>query len=206
MFQEYARFLALPSRATFLAARRVWLENQSLREKKFAPLTPAELQTVAELLAAGEANDVIECVHGWRSRAAFSPRAHYYTAEAHGLLGDHEAAEMERWVFSACLQGILATGDGSRRRPYVICQLSDEYDVLKLLGLQGKKQHLVQRGRRSCDVLTCEDGTQVWFNVSDLISVPAEVVQALPTLEVKREPATIQTKRRASGPLRTVPR
>ncbi|QDU26294.1 hypothetical protein ETAA8_13720 [Anatilimnocola aggregata] len=201
MFQEFARFLTLPSRATYLAARRAWLQLN------VEPLTPADLQGVAELLAAGEATAVIERVHGWQSRAALSPRAHYFAAEAHESLGESEPAEMERWVFSACLQGILATGDGTRRKPYIVSQLSDEYDVLKLLGLRSEKQQLVQRGRRSCDVLTCHDGSHLWFNVSDLIAVPEEAISQAPLVEIKRtEKGVIRTTRRISDPLRAVPR
>ena len=114
---------------------------------------------------------------------------------------------MERWVFRACLQGILATGDGSRRKPYLVSQLSDEYDVLKLLGQTCEKQHLVQRGPRSCDVLTCDDGSQRWFNISDLVPVPVPAESPMPVVQVKREATgIIRTKRRTSGSLRTVPR
>ncbi len=206
MHQEFTRFLELPGRATYLAARRAWLRLN------VSPLSPADLQTVAELLAAGEFAAVIECVHGWQARAAFSPRAHYFAAEAHTALGEAEDAEVERWAFSACLQGILATGDGTRHKPYVISQLPDEYDVLKLLGLTCVKQHLVQRGRRSCDVISCHDSSQLWFNISDLVAVPAATVAEQPVLveRVKsRAVASTQanrTKRRTSGPLRSVPR
>jgi len=206
MFQEFARFLTLPSRATYLAARSAWLQLN------VEPLTPADLQAVSELLAAGEVTAVIEQVHGWKSRAALSPRVHYFAAEAHESLGEAEQAEMERWVFSACLQGILATGDGTRRKAYIVSQLSDEYDVLKLLGLRSEKQHLVQRASRSYDVLTCTDGSQLWFNVSDLIPVPEETISPLPLVEVKRnemkriDQGVIRTKRRISDPRRTVPR
>lgn len=202
MYQEFARFLELPGRATFLAARAVWLQQ------KVTPLTPAELQAVAELLAAGEAAAVIEHVHSWKSRAAFSPRAHYLAGEAHAQLAQWEEAEAERLAFSACLQGILASGDGSSRKPYLVCQLSDEYDVLKLLGLTCVKQRLVQRGRRACDVLTCHDGSAIWFNISDLVAVP-QPEPAAPQDFVHIERTTnglIRTKRRTSGRLRTSPR
>lgn len=209
MFQEFARFVEQPSRATFLAARSAWL---TLR---VAPLTPADLQHVAQLLAAGAAAEVIECVHGWKARAAFSPRAHYFAGEAHALLGELDQAECERLVFTACLQGILATGDGSRRKPYLISQIPDEYDVLKLLGLTCEKQRLVQsksrsvRGTsRSCDVLSCHDGSQIWFNISDLVTVPARTeIQSRPLVHLQRSTTgIIRTKRRTSGRLRVSPR
>lgn len=202
MYQEFAHFLELPSRATFLAARAVWLQQN------VTPLTPAEMQTVADLLAAGEAEAVIKHVHSWKSRAAFSPRAHYFAGEAHAQLAQWEQAECERLAFSACLQGILATGDGSRRKPYIVSQIPDEYDVLKLLGLTCVKQHLVQRGRRACDVLTCHDGSSIWFNISDLLAVPKlEVTPPQDFVHIERTSSgLIRTKRRASGRLRASPR
>lgn len=207
MHQEFTRFLELPGRATFLAARRAWLRLN------VSPLSPADLQAVAQLLAAGEFPAVIEQVHAWHARAAFSPRAHYFAAEAHTALGEADDAEVERWAFSACLQGILATGDGTRRKPYVISQLPDEYDVLKLLGLTCVKQHLVQRGRRSCDVISCHDGSQLWFNVSDLVAVPtamatrpAALVERAKAKVIAASTQAIRTKRRTSGRLRTSPR
>ncbi len=202
MYQEFARFLELPGRATFLAARAVWLQQ------KVTLLTPADLQAAAELLSAGDAQAVINLVHSWKSRAAFSPRAHYLAGEAHAQLAQWEEAESERLAFSACLQGILATGDGSSRKPYVISQIPDEYDVLKLLGLVCVKQRLVQRGRRACDVLTCADGSSVWFNISDLLAVPqTEVAAPQDFVYIERtKNGLIRTERRTSGRLRASPR
>lgn len=202
MFQEFARFLELPGRATFLAARAAWLQLN------LSPLTPDELQSAQNLLAAGNAAAVIKKVHGWKSRAAFSPRAHYFAGEAHAKLGELEQAEVERLAFSACLQGILSTGDGTRRKPYLISQIPDEYDVLKLLGLTCAKQRLVQRGRRSCDALTCHDGSTVWFNISDLLALPTEQKPVLiEPVQIERAAAGfIRTKRQTSGRLRASPR
>jgi hypothetical protein len=201
MFQEFARFLELPSRATYLAARRAWLRLN------LQPLHAAELQELAARLDAGDAAGVIEQAHGWHSRAALSPRAHFFAAEAHAALGQEEQAELERWVFSTCLKGILATGDGTRRKPYLITQIPDEYDLLKLLGLENEQQQIVLRGRRTCDVLTCTNGGEVWFDVSDLVPIPAELLPAKPVVELKKSPAGVtRTKRRSSGRLRTSPR
>lgn len=209
MFQEFARFLESPSRATYLAARGAWLRLE------VQPLHPAELTELAARLEAGDAAGVIEQAHGWRSRAALSPRVHYLTAEAHAVLGQSEHAELERWVFQACLQGMLATGDGTRRKPYVIAQLSDEYDVLKLRALNCEQQRFVQRGRKACDVLTCADGNEVWFDVTDLAQVPAEAIPAQSKSKSPRKPVVARlqaagitrTKHQTSpGRLKTSPR
>jgi hypothetical protein len=199
MFLEFARFLESPSRATYRAARSAWLRLD------LQPLHPAELSDLAARLAAGDAAGVIAEVHGWQSRAALSPRAHFLAAAAHDLLGQIEQAELERWVFSACLQGILATGDGSRRKPYSIAQMTDEQDVLKLLGLESMQQELTPRGGRTCDVLTCADGREVWFDVSDLVQVPVQLA-AVRSKQTAKKAAVTRTTRRTSGRLRTAPR
>jgi hypothetical protein len=199
MFQEFARFLESPSRATYLAARSAWLRLG------VQPLHPAELQDLAERLANDDAAGVIKEVHGWQSRAALSPRAHFLAAAAHDRLSQTEQGDLERWVFSTCLQGILATGDGSRRKPYVIAQLTDEQDVLKLQGFESIQQELTPRGRRTCDVLTGADGRELWFDVSELVQVPIELA-ARRSKQTLRKAAVSRTTRRTSDRLRTAPR
>jgi hypothetical protein len=198
MFLEFARFLESPSRATYLAARSAWLRLS------MQPLHPAELTELAARLAQGDTAGVIATAHDWKSRGALSPRVHYLTAEAHTVRGETEQAELERWVFSTCLQGILATGDGTRKKPFVIAQLTDEYDVLKLHGLECEQQRLVQRGRRTCDVLACSDGSEVWFEINALMRVPAEALPSKIQVELPAKAAGItRTTRRTSGRLRT---
>lgn len=200
MFLEFARFLESPSRATYLAARSAWLQSggQSLH--------PAELTELAALLEQGDATGVIEMAHGWQSRGALSPRVHYLTAQAHELRGEIEQAELERWVFQACLQGILATGSGTKQKPYVITQISDEYDVLQLRGVQSIGQRAVQRGRKTCDVLSCSDGNEIWFEIGDLMRVPAEAVPSRAKVAARKPAKVTRTTRRTSGRLKTAPR
>lgn len=100
-----------------------------------------------------------------------SPRAHMLLSLALRELGHTEAADIERFIFFRCIDGILTTGDGSRDRPYLVLRLSDEYDVLMALDKRLQSQGLTHGDDdHSYDVLHCEDGSEVWFDITDPFS------------------------------------
>jgi hypothetical protein len=98
---------------------------------------------------------------------------HYLAAEAAEALRDLPTVELERSLFVLTLQGLLATGDGTRDNPYIVCHASDEYDVLVALGREPAGQALEEHDDRLFDVLTCDDGREVWFDVTAILRRPA---------------------------------
>lgn len=98
-----------------------------------------------------------------------SPRWHFFAGIAAEELGALEDARQHRRILQALLKCLLSTGSGTRRRPYLVTYLSDEYDILQGLAKGSVCQTLVDTGKRRLDVLTCADGSEVWFDVSDLI-------------------------------------
>jgi hypothetical protein len=67
---------------------------------------------------------------------------------------------------TACTEGILGTGDGTADHPYLVVRVSDEYDILRHLKKRSTSQGLRRKDDKSCDVMTCADGSQIWFDVS----------------------------------------
>ncbi|WP_296137224.1 hypothetical protein [uncultured Tessaracoccus sp.] len=65
-----------------------------------------------------------------------SPAAHALLARCHDGLGEPERAATERKLAELTMQAILHSGDGSEARPYPVLVLSDEYDVLEVLGIK----------------------------------------------------------------------
>lgn len=100
---------------------------------------------------------------------ALSPRVHYLAAEAARQLKNDEDHELEAFLWQTCLQGILSTGDGSQAHPYLVTHLSDEYDVLDVLQREADSQALVETGKGRYDVITCCGGSEIWFDVTDLV-------------------------------------
>src|SRR5262249_4077808 len=103
-----------------------------------------------------------------------SPRFHLLAADAAEALGDAANLELERSLFVLTLQGLLATGDGTRGNPYLICHSTDEYDILEALELDPAGQSLVESEGRLFDVLLCTDGREVWFDVTPAVSRPRQ--------------------------------
>jgi hypothetical protein len=94
---------------------------------------------------------------------------HYLAMVSLKHLGKQEEAAKEKLVVDKILQSILSSGDGKTAdTAYFTVSTSEEYFVLRLLGLKPKSQSLVKNGAHSFDEMTVvgEDGKEstLWFN------------------------------------------
>ncbi len=99
---------------------------------------------------------------GW----ILNPGIHRLVAFALHKLGDEDKAKSEYALARLFLNAILSAGDGSEAHPYLVSSVADEYDVLEHLGKGLRQQTLVERGNRRYDRFDCEDGSQIWFDVT----------------------------------------
>ena len=160
MQRQLSAFVDEPSRRTYLAVRSAVLAASPL------PLATTDLAEFERMLGAGEARQVLDRLEALPPSKVLSPRVHLLAAEAAEAVGDVAGGEVERFLFVLCLQGLLATGDGSAAEPYLVCHATDEYDLLEALELEPAGQLLVEDDGRLCDVLTCSNGREVWFDVT----------------------------------------
>jgi hypothetical protein len=162
MQDDFEAFLIQPTRAAYEQVRDALLADPDFHAD------PCELAQMAELCAAGEfsaARDKLESLlYDW----ALSPRMHFLAAWVAKELGDEEDAQLERFTGEACLSGLLATGDGSFASPYLVTYAADEYDLVSARGLVARSQQLVACDLGRFDVLICESGEELWFDVTDL--------------------------------------
>lgn len=84
-------------------------------------------------------------------------------------LGKQEETAREKLIVDQILQSILRSGDGKTAdTAWFTVSTSEEYFVIRLLGLRPKSQSLVKNGAHSFDEMTVvgEDGkeTTLWFN------------------------------------------
>lgn len=179
MQRQLAAFVDEPSRQTYLAVRDAVLAASPLR------IAAIDLTELERMLAEGSAPDVLDRLAAMPPSKVLSPRVHLLAAEAAEAAGDVAGGEVERFLFVLCLQGLLATGDGSAAEPYLVCHATDEYDLLEALELKPARQSLVEDGGRLCDVLTCSNGRKVWFDVTAVMR-PADVRRPRKTAIRKR--------------------
>lgn len=177
MHQHYQAFLERPSAANYRRLRSAIL---ALPDFDAGSL---ELHELAALCRRRRVRQAQRKLQSMLPQWALSPRFHFLAAEVAASLGDADDAELERFAGSACLEGLLATGDGSRRFPYLVTYASDEQDLLDLQQRRSTKQALHEYRGRRYDVVECEDGSHCWFDVTDLLrSLP--VLIAHETAEV----------------------
>ncbi len=159
MTQAIARFLEEPTGRHFVSAWRS--VTKSGRRVDFVALR--------QLLAQGkpaEVRDYLESLPRW---LRLSPRVQELSALAAEMIADDDEAELARFMFATCLEGILAAGDGSADHPYLAVQPADEQAVLAVLGREAASQALVENQGRLLDVILCRDGGEVCFDVTHTV-------------------------------------
>ncbi len=182
MQEELQTFLEAPSARTYRNVREALVEELATLGPS-APLSPVCLIELAELAASNQFTTLLERVDELQPAWALSPRIHFLAAIAAEECGDIDVAELERFTFQSCLEGILATGDGTAAAPYLITYISDEYDVLAALGLEPRSQALVEQRGMLCDVARCLDGEEVWFELTGIVHDPRERVAEFVALQ-----------------------
>jgi hypothetical protein len=165
---QLAAFVEQPSRSSYLAARDAVLAESPL------PLTATDFAELDRLLDSEHYQTLLDRLDLLPPAKVLSPRVHFLAAEAAAALGLEADVELERSLFVLTLRGLFATGDGTPANPYVVCQATDEHDVVAALGLEPAGQSLVQHGTRQCDVVICSDGREIWFDVTDLTQIAAQ--------------------------------
>jgi hypothetical protein len=169
MQTQLTAFVEQPCQATFMAVRSAVLRQSPL------PITAAEIADLERLLAQNEFQAVLDRIDTLPASKILSPRVHYLSAEAALALGDAAGVELERSLFVLVLKGLLATGDGTRANPFVVCHPSDDHDILAALGREAAGQSLVDDQDRLLDKIVCTDGRETWFDVTDILARPRPV-------------------------------
>ena len=162
MQDDFEAFLIEPTRAAYERVRDALLADAAFR------VEPLDLLEAESLCASGDfavARDrLVGLLYDW----ALSPRVHFLAAWAAAELADDEDAAVERFAGSACLAGLLATGDGSFACPYLVTYATDEYDLLATLGREARSTQLIDCDSGRFDLLHRTDGSELGFDVTCL--------------------------------------
>jgi hypothetical protein len=162
MHDDLERFLEKPTAARYRRVRRAVLQLSESGQRWH------ELGELAGLCKAGRYRQAARKADSMMPYWALSPRVHFFAAQAAENLKRPEDAELERFLFGTCIDGLLSTGDGTAERPYLVTYVSDESDLLMATGRRGRQQQLVEGDVGCYDAVTCDDGREVWFDVSDV--------------------------------------
>jgi len=156
----FAAFLEKPGKETYLAVFKAVTEAKS-----YDPYS-TDLDDAWGLVREQKFRDAQEKLDKAMPNLLLSPRAHTLAAMAAEGLGEAEKGKAERDAAAKCVQGMLATGDGSADKPYLVTRVSDEYDLLRHLKRAKTSQGLKHKGDKAFDVMQCADGSEVWFDIT----------------------------------------
>ena len=165
---ELRKFMLEPSPERFLRLRELVAQSP-----EYAPYSGG-LKEGRELLAQGEFEEAADFFLSVMPNWILNPGIHVMLGFAFRQLGQEQHAQLEYALATGLVGGILSTGDGSEAQPYLILHTNDEYDLLQHLEKRSQGQALRQKGANFFDVLTCEDGSELWFDVT----VPLTHMQA----------------------------
>lgn len=161
MKDQLLGFLNQPNRETYLALRA-----QLLASEKYQPYSD-EVRSAEQLCDEGKFEEAVQTLEEVMPNLLLSPSAHRLLAFLYSKL-ENKDKEEAAWVMAdVCLLGLLATGEGTEEQPYLVTRVSDEYDVLEHLGKSMGLQALVVKDERRFDVITCHDGSECWFEITE---------------------------------------
>ena len=129
--ENFLEFLKKPTLEGFQGLRQ-----QVAASDRYAPYSN-ELDMLMATLCAGEPQAAIDLF--WRSfpNLLLSPLAHFILSQAYQDLKKENEAEGEKAIGRLILKSILATGKGTKKRPYAVMRVEDEKDVLSALKKAG---------------------------------------------------------------------
>ena len=160
MLELFIEYLKSQTSEAFLKARQAIIDSPNY-DPYGMPLEPVE-----QLLEQERWTDAQEAIYAVMEELILSPRAHLCAGYIAEQLGDDKAAEMERMLAAACVDGILGTGEGTQEKPYLVTRVDEEYDVMQYLGKQMTQQSLTESGGVPMDRIQCSDGSDLWFDIS----------------------------------------
>ena len=158
MQEDFFDFVKEPTKENFLKAREYVMRNGD-----FNPYS-SDLDKVVDFINAENFDAAID----FKSiNTILSPRAHAMKRYAATKKEDEMSANAEHLLYVRITEGLLATGDGSKKNPYLVTQISDERDILQYLDHEVESQQLIKENGKSFDRLTTVKGDQFYFDVTD---------------------------------------
>jgi hypothetical protein len=164
----FSDFLNDPRAETYLRLRRALMGAP-----EYDPIS-SSLTEFAGLVDGGDHDAVRAAIPGLMSNFLLSPSAHFLMAASARDSGDTAGLDRETTMAQACLHAIADTGEGTAQAPYRCVHVSDEYDLAGAMGHTVATQRSEVRDGRFHDVLVFDDGTEMHFDVTEIMAVMAE--------------------------------
>lgn len=157
-YEKVFEFLSDPTRETFLKCREL-----VINDPEYDPYSE-DTGNIQKLLNEEKFQEVVKYVN---VNILLSPSVHIFKYFAYKELGDEKAMNIEMTIAQIIFECIEKTGDGTEDSPYIITRISDERDLIRYhFNKEDTMQRLVKGEDKIMDVLTLNDGSEVYFDIS----------------------------------------
>jgi hypothetical protein len=167
MHDQFVAFLTNPTRDSFLAIRALVAAHPNYDGYS------DDFRAMEDALDRNDPAGVKDAFGRAQPNLLLSPGAHLLLSVALRSEGNEQAADVERLICFRCVEGVQLTGAGTAESPYLVLRTSDEYDLLSALDKRLASQHLVHDNGKSFDRLVCDDGSELWFDITEMMAAAA---------------------------------
>ncbi len=154
------RYTYEPTPVNFVAIREAVAASSA-----YSPYSD-DLRNAQKLAKQGRHEESLAAAQAAVGNRLLTPSLHILASAQYEMLNQPAQASRSMAVASLVADGILSTGDGSRRHPFLVMCTTDEYDILPFLNKQPARQSLVEDGDQHLDHHECTDGSELWFDIS----------------------------------------
>ncbi|WP_420573692.1 DUF4919 domain-containing protein [Kordia sp.] len=157
MKDDFFDFLKEPTVEAFSKAR-----SYVITDEEYSPYSD-DIKKL-EMLLQKEAYEEVLAYNN--INVVLSPRTHMMKKYAAKQLGKEKDEQAEYFLAHRILEGIHATGSGSKEQPYKVLRVEDERDFLGFIGETSKMQSLIKE-ERIYDLITTESGKSIYFDITE---------------------------------------
>jgi hypothetical protein len=139
----------------------------------YGPLSP-DAREMVTALQEGDYKKALKQVDEILAENYLDTHAHYVGMIAADKLGDTSRSAHHRYVEKGILDSILRSGDGKTPdTAYKVIFISEEYALLRSLGLESQQQDLIETNGHTFDVLSASKPgskavVEVWFGIDPI--------------------------------------
>lgn len=161
--ERFAQFLAEPSPQGYLDFYSYLVAHPLF------DLVSVDYERAEQAFLGEQYEDAAKIIEASWPNFLLMPQAHFLLTGAYKRLGSIERAKRHSEIGKLIITSILATGDGTKQKPYLVTRLETEKDVLRELGKETSNRRRVTDGDRSFNVYTLPDESEIWFELTAVL-------------------------------------
>lgn len=160
MQELIVNFLKNPGLETYFPLR-----DAAIQLPEFNPSLPTRSQNVFAMIEQGQLDEALAILRERMPGEILSPALHVGLGAVAAKKGEKNSAELEFHFANSLRQALLATGDGSLEKPYIVSRVAEAYGIIGWLEATPREYSMTFAGGKLLDVIDTNELGEVYFDV-----------------------------------------